>query len=95
MPSGTDIICRNNICQFDHNTMLDLRCLAISSHALLATRQIDLQGIGRHSWEYVQRRLRQEFEALDALLESNQFLTGDTPCQADCFLFATLEGVCA
>jgi glutathione S-transferase len=56
---------------------------------------VALQGMGRHSFEFVKRRMAEELDACNELLaKSGAFLTGSTPCQADCFLFAALEVVC-
>jgi glutathione S-transferase len=54
-----------------------------------------VQGMGRHSWEYVQERTREGYAALAAFLDTSggPFLTGASPCQADCFLFAGIEQV--
>jgi glutathione S-transferase len=50
------------------------------------------QGIGRHSIEFVKRRMGEEMDACnDLLAKSGAFLTGDTPCQADCWLVAMVE----
>jgi hypothetical protein len=39
--------------------------------------------------------MAEELDACNELLaKSRAFLTGSTPCQADCFLFAILEMVC-
>jgi hypothetical protein len=54
-----------------------------------------VQGTGRHSWEYVQERTREGYAELAAFLDASggSFLTGASPCQADCFLFASIEQV--
>ena len=74
---------------------------SLALHAVLLIRVVELrnarapncaiQGLGRHSWEYVQERMTEELAALNTLLAGNAFLTGSSPCQADCFLFATIE----
>lgn len=52
-----------------------------------------LQGLARHTREEVRARLEGEVAALNTLLDDSEFLTGTTPCQADCFLFAMMEQV--
>ena len=54
-----------------------------------------VQGIGRHSFEYIQQRIGEEIAAVAALLKASDgdFLLGSMPCQADCFLVALLEVV--
>ena len=51
--------------------------------------------MGRHSWEHVKERIQKDLAACDTFLETSLFLTGNTPCQADCFLFGQIESVCA
>lgn len=51
-----------------------------------------MQGLGRHSYEFVLERMDQELSACnDMLAESGAYLTGSTPSPADCFLFAIVE----
>lgn len=53
-----------------------------------------IQGIGRHSYEYVLERLDGTLAACAALLDSSgAYLTGGEAVQADLFLFAVLESV--
>ena len=53
-----------------------------------------LQGIGRHSLAEVSQRLAKDLDACVVLLEeSGAYLTGPTPCQADCFLFSLVDSV--
>eukprot|EP00892_Ulva_mutabilis_P003101 jgi/Ulvmu1/12792/UM097_0019.1 len=55
-------------------------------------RDIHGQGMGRHSMEEVKERMAKDLDACCALLEaSGEYLTGGTPCQADCFLFALID----
>lgn len=55
-----------------------------------------IQGMGRHTMEEVRVRVAKDLDACVALLESSgDLLTGATPCQADCFLFALIHLVCA
>lgn len=66
--------------------------------AMSPDRHVELrvQGMGRQPFNYVKARMREELQACDLLLEkSGAFLTGDSPVQADCFLFAFMEQVCA
>lgn len=50
--------------------------------------------MGRHSLEEVKERIECDLDACKELLEtSGAYLTGDTPCQADCFLFAIIDSV--
>ena len=50
-----------------------------------------MQGIGRHPFEYVKQRIEQQLLALNTLLDGSRFLTADSPSEADCYLFATVE----
>lgn len=44
--------------------------------------------------EEVKERLAKDLDAcVDLLAASGRYLTGDTPCQADCFLFAIIDAV--
>lgn len=53
-----------------------------------------LQGLGRHALEYIVERMNEELGTCNSLLEaSGAFLTGDTPCLADCYLFSMVEMV--
>eukprot|EP00892_Ulva_mutabilis_P003100 jgi/Ulvmu1/12791/UM097_0018.1 len=50
------------------------------------------QGVGRHSLAEVRQRLAKDLDTCCALLEeTGEYLTGATPCQADCFLFALVD----
>jgi glutathione S-transferase len=50
------------------------------------------QGVGRHSMQFVKQRMAEELDLCSYLLaKSGAFLTGNTPCQADCWLFAMME----
>lgn len=50
--------------------------------------------MGRHSLEEVKQRLEVDLDACaDLLAASGAFLTGASPCQADCFLFALIDAV--
>lgn len=51
-----------------------------------------MQGMGRHSLEEVRERAKKDLDACAALLQSSgAYLSGETPCQADCFLFALMH----
>jgi glutathione S-transferase len=52
-----------------------------------------VQGIGRFTYAEVQEKLSKDLDACVTLLKDSQYLTGDTPTQADCFLFALLDWV--
>ena len=54
-----------------------------------------VQGLGRHPLDYVMERFEEELAALNTILacSNGPYLTGATPCQADCFLFGILEQV--
>lgn len=55
-------------------------------------RDLHGQGMGRHSIEEVKARLAVDLDACSELLQaSGEYLTGSTPCQADCFLFAIID----
>lgn len=48
----------------------------------------------RHSLEEVKGRVAKDLDACCVLLEeSGAYLSGSTPCQADCFLFGVLDSV--
>lgn len=50
--------------------------------------------MGRHSLEEVKQRLEVDLDACAALLAaSGRYLTGASPCQADCFIFAIIDAV--
>jgi glutathione S-transferase len=52
-----------------------------------------MQGLGRHSFEFVLERYEEELSACATMLATSDgpYLTGKTPCQADCYLWAHLE----
>lgn len=51
-----------------------------------------MQGMGRHSAEEVRERAKRDLDACSVLLQkSGAYLSGATPCQADCFLFAVMH----
>lgn len=53
-----------------------------------------VQGIGRHSFEYVLERIDKALGACNALLaEGGPYMLGATPTSADLFLFAIVESV--
>lgn len=53
-----------------------------------------LQGLGRHSFEHIKEQFTKELAAVNTLLEGHEYITGSSPSQADCFLWAAVEGVC-
>lgn len=57
--------------------------------------QLRVQGVGRHSYEFVRRRIKEELDMCSSLLKASgdRFLTGDTPTPADCYLFAIIDTV--
>jgi glutathione S-transferase len=53
-----------------------------------------VQGIGSFSLEEVTEKLKRDFDACEALLQkSGAYLTGPTPTEADCMLWAFLDVV--
>lgn len=51
-----------------------------------------VQGIGRHSYEYIKQRLEDELGMCSGLLAtSGAYLTGSSPVLADCYLFALID----
>jgi glutathione S-transferase len=54
----------------------------------------NVQGIGRFSLEEVTEKLKRDFVTCEALLQkSGAYLTGLTPTEADCMLWAFLDVV--
>lgn len=51
-----------------------------------------MQGMGRHSPEEIASKLQADFDVCEALLQqSGAYLTGSTPTEADCILWAFLD----
>jgi Glutathione S-transferase, C-terminal domain len=64
---------------------------AVAHAAIMAS--LKLQGIGRLTLSEVRGRAANDLDILEALLSGNDWLTGDTPTAADCFLFGLLDCV--
>ena len=51
-----------------------------------------MQGLGRHSMNYIRRRMAEELAVCNELLgRSGAYLTGQTPTPADCYLYALID----
>ena len=73
---------------------LDPTIVPVSCGALQYGTMDRVQGMGRHSLEEVTAKLAQDLDACEALLQqSAAYLSGTSPTQADCMLWAILDMV--
>eukprot|EP00892_Ulva_mutabilis_P003102 jgi/Ulvmu1/12793/UM097_0020.1 len=91
------------VCEFGPRliaTIKPLPSFLVTFIVMLGHRQmfsvLRAQGMGRYDMQEVRERLRKDLAACCALLKASvEYLTGATPCQADCFLWCTCAGSAA